>query len=163
VGFPPVVIRRIRFIRAAIHSKVTRLQELKTMRNPQQLGMVLLRVTIALTLVIHGVARVRLGGVGGFGSFLTAQHVPYGTLVAWVLTLVEIGGGVALALGCAVIWLCAWFAIQLLAGIVLVHFKEGWFVVGAGRNGMEYSVVLIAGLVAIALLHWPRYFSKAGS
>lgn len=123
--------------------------------------MVILRATIALTLVIHGLTRVRLGGVGDFGSFLTAQHVPWGTPVAWGLTLVEIGGGIALALGWAVIWLCAWFAIQLLVGIALVHFKEGWFVVGAGRNGMEYSVVLIAGLVAIALLHWPRYFPKA--
>lgn len=131
------------------------------MQNPQHLGLVLLRVTVALMMVIHGVARIRLGGVTGFGSFLTEQHVPLGTAVAWVLTLVEIGGGVLLALGYGVLWLCAWFAVQLAVGIALVHFKEGWFVVGAGRNGMEYSVVLIAGLGSIALLHWPRYFSNA--
>jgi putative oxidoreductase len=131
------------------------------MQNPQHLGIVLLRVTIALMMVIHGVTRIRLGGVTGFGGFLAENHVPLGVAVAWVLTLVEIGGGVALALGYGVIWLCAWFAIQLAMGIALVHFKEGWFVVGAGRNGMEYSVVLIAGLVSIALTHWPRYFSTA--
>lgn len=131
------------------------------MQNPQHLGIVLLRVIIALTLVIHGVTRIRLGGVTGFGEFLAETHVPLGTFVAWVLTLVEIGGGAVLALGFGVVWLCAWFAVQLAVGIVLVHFKEGWFVVGAGRNGMEYSVVLIAGLVSIALTHWPRYFSNA--
>jgi len=36
-----------------------------------------------------------------------------------------------------------------MAGIVTVHFQEGWFVVGAGRNGMEFSFILIAVLLAI--------------
>ena len=36
-------------------------------------------------------------------------------------------------------------------GIVLVHAPEGWFVVGAGRNGMEYSVLLIGSLTLVAL------------
>ena len=35
-------------------------------------------------------------------------------------------------------------------GIVLVHAPSGWFVVGGGRNGMEYSVLLIAVLLAQA-------------
>jgi len=34
-------------------------------------------------------------------------------------------------------------------GIVLVHFKEGWFVVGGGRNGWEYNFLLIFVLLAI--------------
>jgi len=41
-------------------------------------------------------------------------------------------------------------------GIALVHFPEGGFVVGRGRNGMEYSVLLIAVLTVIALMHWPE-------
>ena len=35
-------------------------------------------------------------------------------------------------------------------GMFLVHYPAGWFVVGAGRNGMEYSVLLLAGLIAVA-------------
>ena len=42
------------------------------------------------------------------------------------------------------------FAAIYIAGVVLVHAREGWFVVGAGRNGVEYSVLLIACLPAIA-------------
>ena len=30
----------------------------------------------------------------------------------------------------------------------MVHASEGWWVVGAGRNGMEFSVLLIACLAA---------------
>jgi len=36
-------------------------------------------------------------------------------------------------------------------GIALAHFPDGWFVVGGGRNGMEYSVLLILCLVVIVL------------
>jgi putative oxidoreductase len=33
----------------------------------------------------------------------------------------------------------------------MVHASNGWFVVGAGRNGVEYSVLLLCCLTAIAL------------
>ena len=33
----------------------------------------------------------------------------------------------------------------------MVHFREGWFVVGGGRNGFEYSVLLIVCFAAVAL------------
>lgn len=50
----------------------------------------------------------------------------------------------------------AWgHAVILAAGAVLVHYPAGWFVVGAGRNGMEYSALLIVGLLAVAWAHWP--------
>ncbi len=38
-------------------------------------------------------------------------------------------------------------------GIVLVHAPAGWFVVGHGRNGMEYSVLLIAALLCVGSQH----------
>jgi len=70
-----------------------------------------------------------------------------------VLTVVEIVGGALLVAGRLVVPLCAWFALQLTAGAVLVHLPAGWFVVGAGRNGMEYAVLLVVLLVAVA---WGR-------
>ena len=36
----------------------------------------------------------------------------------------------------------------------------GWFVVGAGRNGMEYSVLLIACLLANAWRWWPDFTQR---
>jgi putative oxidoreductase len=100
---------------------------------------------------IHGVARVHLGTVGSFGAFLNAQGYPYGRELAWTLTAVEIAGGVLLAAGLFVWPLALWFASELAAGIALVHAKSGWFVVGAGQNGAEYSVLLIAALLGSAM------------
>ena len=37
----------------------------------------------------------------------------------------------------------------LIAGIATVHFKEGWYVVGGGRNGWEYNFLLIIALLTI--------------
>ena len=39
--------------------------------------------------------------------------------------------------------------------MILVHLPAGWFVVGGGRNGMEYSVLLIVALLGIAWAYWP--------
>lgn len=126
------------------------------MNRMQTIGVVFLRVAVAAMMVIHGVTRLRNGTVGEFGEFLTQNHIPTGAAFAWVLTGMEIVGGLTLAAGFLVVWLCAWFAVQLVVGIVLVHYKQGWFVVGAGTGGMEYSVLLIAGFLAVALTHWPQ-------
>jgi putative oxidoreductase len=112
-----------------------------------------LRATIGLLLTVHGVFRVYDGGVTGFGGFLDAQHVPLGHAVAWLVTIVEVVGGPLLALGYLVRPLCAWLAVELAFGILFVHWREGWFVVGGGRNGMEYSVLLIVCFVVTAMLH----------
>jgi putative oxidoreductase len=114
-------------------------------------GIRLLRWGVAGLLFVHGVYRATTGGVSGFGEFLSSQGLPAGGFVAWVLTAIEIVGTPLLAAGLAVVPLALWFSAELLAGIVLVHRHAGWFVVGGGRNGVEYSLCLILALVACVL------------
>jgi putative oxidoreductase len=114
-------------------------------------GVTILRVAVASIFVVHGIARAALGIVDDFGAFLGASGLPAGAGVAWVLTVVEIVGGLALAGGRFVRPLAGWFGVQIAAGIAMVHGEAGWFVVGAGRNGAEYSVLILACLLAVAL------------
>jgi putative oxidoreductase len=114
-------------------------------------GITLLRVAAASVFVIHGVARAGLGIVDDFGGYLSSSGFPAGTAVAWAITLVEILGGLLLALGLFVRPLVLWFAVQIAAGVVMIHGRVGWFVVGAGRNGAEYSALILACLLAVAL------------
>lgn len=122
------------------------------MDHRARVGVIMLRVAVASVFVIHGLARVANGTVSGFGGFLSSWGLPAGVATAWAITLVEIAGGLALALGIGVRWLTAWFIIQIASGIVMVHAQSGWFVVGAGRNGVEYSVLIVACLFATAML-----------
>jgi putative oxidoreductase len=119
--------------------------------NDLRNAVTLLRVGTAILLLIHGVARARLGIVDDFGVALEAWGFPAGLALAWAITVVEIAGGAMLAAGYFVRPLAGWFAFQLAMGIYLIHGPAGWFVVGAGRNGMEYSVLLILCLVVIIM------------
>lgn len=129
------------------------------MQQPHRnrLVIVIIRIFLAATMIIHGAARINASGVAPFGEFLTISGFPLGFYLAWAITIFEIIGGIVLAAGYLVPVLASIFAIQLLMGIILVHAKEGWFVVGLGRNGMEYSVLLIICFLAIAFAHFRKF------
>ena len=91
------------------------------------------------------------GHVAGFGGALKSWGFPFGVALAWGITLFEIAAATALLAGRLVIPASIGLALELAAGIALVHAKEGWFVVGGGRNGMEYSVLLITGFLALVV------------
>ena len=116
----------------------------------------LLRAGTATILIIHGIARAWLGIVDDFGVVLNTWGFPAGFALAWTITIVEIVGGALLAAGFFVRPLCGWFAFQLLMGIYLIHARVGWFTVGAGRNGMEFSVLLLLCLAVIGMTARPR-------
>ncbi len=112
--------------------------------------LIIFRIVVALLLVAHGVMRLSAGTVNGFGEFLNSKGFLIGPAIAWFLTLFEIVGGLILAAGYFVKWIAAVFIIEIAMGIILVHAKNGWFVVGAQLNGVEYSVLLIFSLLLIA-------------
>ena len=109
------------------------------------------RLLVALLIGIHGWYRLHAGTSSGFGDWLATQGVPLAHAVAWGVTIGEIVGSACLAIGVCVRPFALLFMAIYAMGIVLVHAPEGWFVVGAGRNGMEYSVLLIGSLALVAL------------
>ncbi len=112
-----------------------------------------LRVLISGLIAAHGWARWHADAITPFGSWLDEQGFPFGFVIAYAVTSVEIIGTPLLAFGYFVLYLCPIYAFIYVAGIVMVHASEGWFVVGLGRNGMEYSVLLVVCLLGIAFHH----------
>jgi len=91
--------------------------------------------------------------VAPFGGFLEGQGLPGGFYWAAAITGFEIAGSILLLAGRLVAPLSLLFSMLYVMGIVLVHARSGWFVVGLGRNGSEFSVLLIVCLLAVALQH----------
>lgn len=109
----------------------------------------LLRLTIAGLLAAHGWTRWLGGGVLPFADWLDSQGLPFGFYLAALVTCYEIVATLIYAAGRWVWQLSVGFVLIYATGLVLVHAPHGWFVVGAGRNGIEYSVLLIVLLVCL--------------
>lgn len=112
-----------------------------------------LRLLLAGFIAAHGWARLLAGGVVPFGDWLQTQGLPAGLLIAGGITAIEILGTPLLALGMLAFPLTLAYSAIYLVGIWLVHLPAGWFVVGLGRNGAEYSVLLISCLLLVGIQH----------
>jgi len=119
----------------------------------------ILRFAIAIILLTHGLAGMFNNGVNDFGNLYLNQvgFAPFGLYIAWAIKLSHVACAVLLILNKQVKWAAIITIPILIAGIIIVHFKEGWFVVGGGRNGMEYNFLLICVLLAIT---FPNGFKK---
>lgn len=114
------------------------------------------RLLICGIIAAHGWARFLFDAVAPFGVWLDGQGIPMGTAIAYSITAIEVIGSMVLAAGILVPYLSLTFAFIYLMGIILVHAPAGWFVVGLGRNGMEYSVLLVVCLLGFAYSSWPN-------
>ena len=77
--------------------------------------------------------------------------VPVPILASWVVTLLEFVGGMFLIVGVFVLPAAILLAIHMLLGIILVHAQSGFFVIGPGAGGVEFNLLLIAGLLSMLL------------
>ena len=109
------------------------------------------RLLLAVLIAAHGWHRLLTHGSPEFGDWLATQGVPLPYVVARAVTWAEVLGSPCLALGLLVRPWALLFMLIYACGLVLVHMPDGWYVVGPGRNGMEYSVLLLGGLALVAL------------
>lgn len=117
------------------------------------LPIAILRMLMGLVFMAHGIARIVENSLPGFGQFLESQGLPAGFYLAWAVTIFEIVFGLCMFLGFFVRIFCIGEIIILLGGIIMVHWKNGWFVVGMTLGGIEYSVVLIVVLTVLFMLY----------
>ena len=120
----------------------------------------LLRLAVSIILVIHGVGGMFNGGINGFGQALNEWGLglaPLGVPIAWVIKLSHLTNVVSLLTDKYVKVSSVITIFVLIMGIILIHAKEGWFVVGGGTNGVEFNFLLIFALLTIM---FPNGFKK---
>lgn len=115
----------------------------------------LLRAAVAIILLTHSLPSIYTGDVNNFGNLYlnTVGFAPLGVPLAWAIKLSHVAAAICLLLDRYIKPAAIVTILILITGIVMLHFKEGWFVIGGGRNGWEYSFLLIVVLVSIMYPH----------
>ena len=125
-------------------------------------GMLLLRLTVGLALAAHGSQKV-LGWFGGYGpdgtgQFMEALGFRPGRRHALAAGLVEIVGGLLLAIGFLTPIGAALVASVMIVAAVTVHWKNGFFITSGG-----YEFNLLIGVAALTIAFTgPGAFSVDG-
>jgi putative oxidoreductase len=112
----------------------------------------IMRLAISIIFLLHSLHGIfTKTDVNDFGNFFLNKvgFAPFGIFIAWAVVVSQVITSLFLMANKYVKIACVINILILLAGIVTVHFQEGWFVVGGGRNGMEFSFLLICVLLAI--------------
>jgi putative oxidoreductase len=122
----------------------------------------LLRAIMAVILLTHSVPSMMSDGVTTFGNVYLNQigFAPFGLYLAWLIKLSQALSGILLLVNRYHLFTVVSNVFILGMGIILVHARDGWFVIGSGRNGAEFNVVLICILLAILFpqgLRFPPY------
>lgn len=113
----------------------------------------ILNIAVAIILFTHAIPGMFDGGVNAFGKFFLNEigFAPLGVPIAWAVKTSHLICALLLLFN-RYIKIAGLVTISVLVmGIITVHFKEGWFVVGGGRNGVEYNFLLICVLAVIML------------
>lgn len=113
----------------------------------------LLRYVTAFILLMHSVPGIFTGGVHDFGTLYLDPlgFAPFGLVIAWLIKLSHIVCAGTLITNRYMKWPVYVTISILVVGIFMVHLPNGWFVVGGGRNGVEFNVLLIVVLVSILI------------
>lgn len=111
-------------------------------------ALLVLRVVAGVIFAYHGYLKLS-GGVDGFGGLLDGLGVPLPLFFAWVVTLVELVGGILLILGLLTHLFSKLLAIDMLVAVLLVHAKNGLLV---QNGGAEFALLLLAVMIALMTL-----------
>jgi putative oxidoreductase len=111
-------------------------------------GIALLRVVTGIIFLMHGQQKLFEFGIGGVTGMMTGLGVPAPGLMAIVVTLVELVGGIALILGAFTRIAGLLVAIDVLVAFFLVHMANGFF---ASNGGVELVLILATAGVTLVL------------
>lgn len=110
--------------------------------NKHEIGALLLRVVLGITFFVHGLAKLQ-GGIENTAGWFSSMGLP--GILAYVVTGIELIGGVALIVGLGTKMVSALLALIMLGAIVKVKIGAGFM------GGYELDVVLLAIAIFLSI------------
>ena len=118
------------------------------MNDACDVGLLILRLVLGLTLAAHGYNKFFGGGrIPGTAGWFESIGMKYGTFQAVVAATTEISAGLGLAAGLLTPIPAAGFVALMLVAAWTVHRHNGFFIV---KEGWEYNLVLAVSAVTVA-------------
>jgi putative oxidoreductase len=122
-------------------------------RQTAPYGLALLRIALGIAFLLHGWAKLSGGvdGVAGVGDFFGGLGIPAPGLMAWIVTLVEVVGGILLIVGFLTQIAGILLALDMLGVIIFAYFGQGSPFLDRGVISWEMELVFGIGALCIAL------------
>jgi putative oxidoreductase len=146
--------------RTADHLEDAVMMESRNGELPRRWAVLPLRLIVGFGFIAHGVAKWSRGP-GNFGKLLDQIGAPLPTATAWVVTLVEVFGGLAILVGAFVAIASVPLIVSMLVAMFTVQLRYGFSAVNTigltpsgpvfGPPGYEINLLYIAALLAVAL------------
>lgn len=111
-------------------------------------GLALLRIVLGIAFVVHGWSKLS-GGVGNVAGFFGSLGIPAPGLMAWVVTIVELVGGLFLIAGFLTPIVGILLALNMLGAIIFAYLGQGSPFVDRGAIAWEKEAVF--GIAALCL------------
>lgn len=115
--------------------------------NRNVAGTVILRVILGLTFFIHGLSKFQ-GGLSNTAGFFESLGIP--GFLAYVVTVIELIGGIMLILGIGTRIVSVLFAVIMLGAIFTVKLSAG-FLGNDQMAGYELELALLAMAIFLAI------------
>lgn len=108
-------------------------------------------MAVAVIMLMHSLPGMLDGGVNNFGELYLNEvgFAPVGLFLAWAIKLSHVVCAICLLIDKWITPVALLTILILIAGIWMVHLPEGWYVVGGGRNGVEFNFLLIFVLLTL--------------
>lgn len=112
-------------------------------------AVVVLRLALGGAFIVHGYAKLFPSGPAGFAGFVQSLGFPAPQALAWIVSLLEFGGGIAMVLGLFVRPIGILYIVEMLVTAFRVKMARG---VGFIDRSTGWEVDLLLAAIALALV-----------
>jgi putative oxidoreductase len=110
-----------------------------------------LRILVGVIFLLHGLPKWQ--GLDGFSGFLGNLGIPLPGVFAFLIALLETGGGLLLIIGLGTRWVAWLFVIEMIMTTLLVKVNVGFISPTATPGvGAELDLLLMASAFVLAVL-----------